>query len=127
MTDSQVKDYIIFSNADGSIKQTIRCLPELIQYQVLPGYNYIEGIVDNNDSFVDTGKNKVVPRPVMKAHVTDMVLIGVPEGATIYIEDSTYTANGENIELEFDMPGTYEIKVVMWPYMDWSTEIEVKS
>lgn len=67
---------------------------------------------------------EVVLRPPMLVQLDGTVLSGVPEGASVLIEGETYLADGSDIELEFDLPGIYTIRVRHWPCMDWEATIE---
>ncbi|MFV3308797.1 hypothetical protein ACNFBT_26335 [Pseudomonas sp. NY15181] len=78
-----------------------------------PGLDYVVG-------------DQVLPRPPMLIQWDDMTLRGVPAGAIVSIEDATYTADGEDIELEFPLPGTYFVTVALLPYLDWVDQIEVQ-
>lgn len=57
--------------------------------------------------------------------VDGLVLHGVRPGSTITIEGQQYEcAEGGDVELSFQYPGTYEITVTRWPYLDGRYTIE---
>lgn len=70
---------------------------------------------------------EVVQRPIQNIILDGMVLKGVRNTATIEIEHVVYNCDGSDIELSFVRPGTYTVKVVEWPFQDWSKDIEVSA
>lgn len=67
----------------------------------------------------------VVDRPLQPITLEGRVLKGVLAGATVTIEGIDYNVyESEDIELEFSHVGVYEVKVVHWPYHDWSANVE---
>jgi hypothetical protein len=67
---------------------------------------------------------EVVHRVELPVVLSGNTLIGVPDGAQLKIDTDTYMADGSDITLTFDHPGTYILSVSLWPYLDWSTKIE---
>ncbi|MGG5142813.1 hypothetical protein [Alcaligenes ammonioxydans] len=64
-------------------------------------------------------------RQACPATVDGLTLRGVRPGSTITIEGQQYEcAEGGDVELSFQYPGTYEITVTRWPYLDGSYTIE---
>ena len=59
------------------------------------------------------------------AKVDGLWLRGVRPGSTIHIEGQPYEcAEGGDVELSFQYPGTYQVRVERWPYLDGVYEIE---
>lgn len=51
--------------------------------------------------------------------VKGLTLVGVRPGSMIMIEDQQYECiDGGDVELSFQFPGTYEVMVTRWPYLD---------
>lgn len=69
----------------------------------------------------------VVPRPVLNTQVIGNQLIGVPAGAVLEIEGVEYSADGTPIEMLFDLPGEYMIKIKAPPYLDAEILYESKA
>lgn len=68
---------------------------------------------------------EAVQREVQLVTLVGMKLRGVRMGASVIIEGESYNVTDTNdIELEFSYPGKYEVKVIDWPYIDWSVEVE---
>lgn len=82
----------------------------------LPSEEGLEADVSDLRHYVLDGG--VVPRPELPAVITGSILRGVPSGASIRIGESVYEADGSEIELEFDHPGTYSLRITLWPYQD---------
>lgn len=119
--------YVIYDMQNGKIAKVVQCPMTVLPLQIEDHQTYIEGNVVSADQYVHPVNKVIQTRPTLKAKLTDMVLHGVPETAQVIIDGVTYEADGQAIELEFDMPGSYLITVVCWPFLDWSTTLEVKS
>lgn len=69
------------------------------------------------------------PEPALKAKkalpikLSGLKLYGVPDKAVITIEGQKYTADGTPIELSFSHPGTFQVQVEAFPYLDASVEV----
>jgi hypothetical protein len=83
---------------------------------------YVEGGADLNTEYVDAGVIK--PRPACPAVLTGYQLTHLPAPCTITIGDSGYQATETVVDLEFDQPGVYTIKIEAWPYLDKEFTIE---
>jgi len=69
----------------------------------------------------------VCPRPEMRLRVAGNILYGVPRGGVLTIEGQRYEADGSAIELEFGLPGVYQIAVSAPPYLDGGITYEVEA
>lgn len=63
-------------------------------------------------------------RPDCPATVSGLILLNVPVPAEIHIGRNVYQADDSTVELEFNLPGTYKVKVVSFPYLDKEFTIE---
>lgn len=64
-------------------------------------------------------------RPVCPIVAEGLVLRGVRPGSMITIEGQQYECvEGGDVDLSFQYPGTYEITVTRWPYLDGRYTIE---
>lgn len=66
----------------------------------------------------------VVNRPENPTTLTGRTLHNVPVPATIKINAAIYEAVESEVELSFNQPGTYTVKVIAWPYLDKEFQIE---
>ena len=84
--------------------------------------NYIEGEGDPDMEWVQRGsiKRKLSNPSEIKGNVIE----GVPENSTIFINGVSYSEITGRVELEFDQPGKYHIRVESWPYLDKEFTIE---
>lgn len=58
-------------------------------------------------------------RPACPAVIEGLTLRGVRPGSTITIEGQRYECiDGGDVELSFQFPGTYDVMVTRWPYLD---------
>ncbi len=64
-------------------------------------------------------------RPACPVVADGLSLRGVRPDSTITIEGRQYPcADGGDVELSFQFPGTYEVTVARWPYLDGRYTIE---
>jgi len=80
------------------------------------GLPYIEGDYGALHYVVN---GQVLPRPDCPAVLDGSALANVPAGSVIIINGQGYDCpEGGTVELEFDQPGQYTIRVTGWPYLD---------
>ncbi len=64
-------------------------------------------------------------RPACPVVAEGLVLRGVRPGSTVTIEGRQYDcAEGGDVELSFQFPGTYEVTVTRWPYLNGRYTVE---
>ena len=68
------------------------------------------------------GIPEVLPRPVMNLTVNGLNISGLPSGCKIYIEDQVYDWNSSTVDLTFNLPGLYKVRVACFPYIDFNGE-----
>lgn len=90
-------------------------IQEIEQYKdrlfLAPGY-----VINQEMDYVVNGE--VEARPAMPGTQEGSLLRGIPSGATVSIDGVDYTADGTDIELEFDQQKMYVIRISLWPYLD---------
>lgn len=83
---------------------------------------WAEGALDDSWWFYGGMARKRQLCPVL---VDSLVLRGVRPGSVIVIEgDCHECAEGGDVELSFQYPGSYEVIVKRWPYLDGSYIVE---
>ena len=65
-----------------------------------------------------------VNRPDNPTTLTGRILSNVPVPATIKINADSYASSESEVELSFNQPGTYTVKVIAWPHLDKEFQIE---
>lgn len=84
--------------------------------------DYVSGKYDGTWWF---SRGQVQKRPVCPATVDGMTLRAVRPCSVISIEGLQYECvEGGDIDLSFQFPGTYEVTVSCWPYLDGSYTVE---
>lgn len=82
----------------------------------LEGKSYIEapdGDLDITNKYVDSGV--ITPRPSMSLSVTGSVITGIPQGATVTLDQQSFIVD----DGEADIEGyTGVVKIKCWPYLD---------
>ena len=82
----------------------------------LEGKSYIEapdGDLDITNKYVDSGV--ITPRPSMSLSVTGSVISGIPQGATVTLDQQSFIVD----DGEADIEGyTGIVKITCWPYLD---------
>ncbi|MEY2680633.1 MAG: hypothetical protein RL661_864 [Pseudomonadota bacterium] len=80
----------------------------------------IEGEYDNRTHYILNGQP--TERPASPVTIDGRTLSDVPPGSTLWIDGESYEAEGD-VELDFAMPGTYKLRVVCFPYLDWEYDL----
>lgn len=97
------------------------CDQGLLMYEEM-GYVWVDGIHNGDTHYILDGE--VTERPASPVTRTDLTLLDVPEGSTLWINGESYGAAG-TVELEFPLPGTYSLRVECFPYLNWTDEVTV--
>ena len=118
---------IVVYTANGEIVQTIdnQALEFALKHNVPDGCAALDvptTHIDFNRHYVLNGE--LTQRPTSPVTRTDLTLLGVPEGSTLWINGESYDAEGD-VALEFPLPGTYRLRVECFPYLDWTDEVVV--
>jgi hypothetical protein len=115
-------NFIVYTTATGEITKSVQCPEEAIALQCREGEAWIQG-----DQVEDAGfyvlDGQLCERPAFDLAVQGHVISGMPAGATLTIEGQDYEADGEPIEFEPSIPGSYTISIRLFPYKD--TDIQV--
>lgn len=82
-----------------------------------------EGECDNRSHYVRN--SKVIARPEQSTRVQGTTLYNVPTPATIHVEGEPYEVDDSIVELDFDFPGIYEVRIESFPYLDKTVEVVV--
>ncbi len=103
-------------NEKGEIISFMQLSPEVFKNTVLGKPNVVIGEGRYFTHYV-TDK-AITPRPTQLTVLEGAILKNLPVPSEIYINNEVYQCDDEQVELEFDQPGTYQIKVVAFPYLD---------
>ncbi len=63
-------------------------------------------------------------RPQSPAALAGRRLTKLPSPCVIIVNDTIYTCDETEADLEFDQPGTYRVRVIAWPYLDAEFNVE---
>jgi len=109
---------VSFYTDTGQFVQTLEGDADLViapTAQVI-GLPYVEGEYGADHWFHD---GEPQPRPVCTAVLDGATLYNVPANSTITINEQSYDCpEGGIVDLEFDQPGAYSIRITGWPYLD---------
>ena len=114
---------VSFYDQSGRIISTVSGNAESIEMTIeSTDYPWIEGDWFGKPVYVVSGL--VTDRPENPATLSGLTLLNVPVPSTIQIRNQYYEATESTVELEFNLPGTYTVKVIAWPYLDKEFTIE---
>lgn len=96
------------------------------QYVIAPTleatpHQHVEGKQAEN-TYMTQGAVQV--RQPCPAVLTGLKLTTVPNPCLLYINNVAYPCESNTIELEFDQPISYAIRIVAWPFLDGEFFIE---
>lgn len=128
-----MKQFVVYS-ASGQILRAGICAADDMALQARPGEFIVEGRADDiRDCVVD---GVVTPRAVMPVQfdnatvpadgVSAVAFTGVPVGADVRVTgpaQDAFTAADDVLELTFDLPGAYTVRVAKFPYRDFEVII----
>lgn len=69
--------------------------------------------------------DQLQPRPTQSTQLVGLTLTDLPANATLHIDDQAYPLTDTTVELDFPLPGTYQLRVECWPYLDWTGDVTV--
>ena len=95
---------------------------ETFDLNVEHGLSFVQGHHEGSTHYILDGQ--ITERPASPVTLSDLTLLAVPTGSTLWINGESYAAEGD-VELEFPLPGTYRLRVECWPYRDWEGEVTV--
>lgn len=83
---------------------------------------WVEGDWFDKNKYVLNGE--VLDRPENTATQSGMTLLNVPVPSEIQIGNQSYQATDSTVELEFNLPGSYVVKVISWPHLPKEFTVE---
>ena len=113
---------ISFYDANGRIIHVLTASEPIVELNKEHDPNWIDGEWDDDVYYVKHGK--AVKRPKNPCYADGQTLLNVPVPCVVWVNDTKYECDENTIDLEFDQPGTYVIRVQSWPYLDAEFEIE---
>lgn len=102
-------------------------LAETLEYQCAPGQSAIEapGASFSGVKYGYVVDGQLQPRPTQSTQLAGLTLTALPANATLHIDGQSYPLTDATVELDFPLPGTYQLRVECWPYLDWTGEVTV--
>lgn len=116
-------EYDSNSGRFGGVHRGYSSSTEVLPNLFIPGMDaVVEGEYGSQEFYILNGQP--TERPASPVTLSDLTLQGVPAGSTLTINGESYDAEGD-VELEFPLSGTYQLRVECWPYKDWEGEVTV--
>lgn len=123
----------VYANTTGQILRNVDAPPDLAQMQAGAGESLIAGRADDLTQYVNGGI--IIDRPTMPGGLSapvittaDTAMLAAQEGASVEITgpvNGTATLDADGLEISSDIPGTYTIKVTLFPYLDAEYTLEI--
>ena len=95
-------------------------LMDLVAYQSENYYDH------TTESFLERPTSTVtLSKTTLMSDATDSITIsGIPADGTLLIDDVEYTVEADGtFSFETDLAGTYDVKVIAFPYLDFDQEV----
>lgn len=109
--------------ATGKILGQLTADPQSIEItKEAPFHAWVDGLWDADSHYVLAGE--VIPRPEMNLIIHGMHVANLPVPCIININGVVYPCNDGAADLDLYYPGTYQVKVIAWPYINKEFEIE---
>lgn len=118
---------LIYNKHTGQILKQVSVPPEQLEFQILDPENEdwrLGGVKDCCMYVHPDDPSELLNRPTMDVQVQgDTILCPVGAEVTVTGPVSGSIISDGVVELVFDYPGTYKIRVSLFPYLDWEGEI----
>ncbi|NII73497.1 hypothetical protein FHW84_002069 [Dyella sp. SG562] len=98
-----------------------------LMVQLVGAAGFVQGDYDAATRWYDRSTDQVLLRQSLPVHLDGMRLLGVPAGAIVSIQGASHIADGSEIDLSFDQPGHYEIKVSQPPFLPFESSIDYEN
>ena len=95
--------------------------------ELLGAAGFVEGAYDSATQWYDVTSDAVRERQPQAIQLDGLRLVGIPAGATIAVDGESHVADGTDIELFFDHPGRYAIKVSNPPFLPFETSVDYEN
>jgi hypothetical protein len=116
--------YATYDPATGEILRSGQCQESDLELQAGDGQATIEREnPDHHDGNAYVLEGVITERPAMPATIDGMAISSIPVGAVLTIESVDYTITDGEAELSFTLPGTYHVKLALFPYLDAQFEV----
>lgn len=124
--------FMVFDK-EGRITQNNSCPEDMLELQRTGGWNIIEGdfpssnfyIKHVQDQIVDADGDEIQPeeweiaiRPISPAKIDGYRLYDLPVPCVVKINEKEYPCDEDHADLEFNLPGVYQITVLAFPHLD---------
>ena len=98
----------------------VKTFSDVETYWLNNSNSHVMGAFSSEDFYIVD--SEAVARPASPVTIDGRTLFNVPPGSTLWIDGEQYDAEGD-VELDFVMPGTYKLRVVCFPYLNWEYEL----
>jgi hypothetical protein len=87
----------------------------------------IETVISYNTDtyFIDVQNSEIIPRPENPTTINGYILTNLPVPSTVRIGTEEFLVEDGELEMAFDLPGTYTINVDSFPFQDATFEVTV--
>mgnify|MGYP001051725996 CR=1 FL=1 len=113
---------ISFYDANGRITHVLTASDPVVELNKSKDHRWIDGEWDDDMYYIKDGRP--VKRLKNPCVVEGQSLLNVPVPSVIWVNQTRYDCDDSTVELEFNQPGTYTVRVQSWPYLDTEFEIE---
>jgi hypothetical protein len=103
--------------------QTGTCPESMVTLQKASGYQVATGPATLDRHYVRAGE--IAERPACPAVLRGQLLEQLPVPCDIVINTTSYRCEDASAQLNFSHPGTYQVRVVAFPYLDANFAITV--
>lgn len=111
----------IYDINDGKINRVVGCPERAINYQLRAGEFYVRGRFDDRVYYISDGMPE--PRPTMAPVVSGTTINNLPAECRVRVGQEAVVVGDGILELSFDFPGTYPVKLSCFPYLDATVEV----
>lgn len=124
----------LYRKVSGEILRTVTCDARHCTLHCKEGEDYIDGAYSGETFFVSPATGDVTQRPALNAPVPATPIKagngvyrvdGLPIPSRVTVDADVYHVDDGCIELSFDAPGTYLVRVEAFPFLPAEVRVEV--
>jgi hypothetical protein len=117
-------NYIVYNLCTGKIERTGYCPPNAFELQAISeNESVLEGQANDLLDWIENGA--VTAKLISPTTINGYILTNLPIPSTVRIGSEEFLVEDGELDMTFDLPGTYTINVDSFPFQDATFEVTV--
>jgi hypothetical protein len=113
----------VVCDENGRILRTGVAPGQMVEIQAQSGEHVFAGVADQIRQYIDIAEAAVLDRPTLTPIVDGLTISNLPNGCIASTEGQEFLVISGQINLEYELPGTYAVTLRAWPWLDATVEV----